>query len=90
MRRSTRNITASKKLVENDEIKALANKVVERKKTGKQQEQRRHGKPSKKNKLSASPPVNNKKNVLPDRPIEKAAPARSRAQEKRSRVFNSC
>jgi hypothetical protein len=86
MRRSTRNITASKKLVENGDSKALPKTDVKRKETGKEQEQRRHGKPSKKNKRSASPPVNNNKNVLPDRPIKKAAPARSRAQEKRSQA----
>jgi hypothetical protein len=86
MRRSTRNITASKKIVENGDSKAPPKTDVKRKETGKKQEQRRHGKPSKKNKRSASPPVNNNKNVLPDRPIKKAAPARSRAQEKRSQA----
>ena len=87
MRRSTRNITASKKLVENGDSKALPKTDVKRKETGQKQEQRRHGKPSKKNKRSDSPPVNNKKNVLPDRPVKKVAPARSKEAAKRSQAL---
>ena len=84
VRRSTRITTAPKKIVENGDSKALPKTVVKCEEIGQQQEQRRHDKRSKKNKRSASPPVINKEDVLPDRPIKKAAPARSRAQEKRS------
>ena len=87
MRRSTRIITASKKIVENGDSKALPKTVVKRKKTGQQQEQRRHRNPSKKNKRSASPPVNKKENVLPDRPVKKVAPARSKVAAQRSKVI---
>ena len=84
MRRATRITTASRKIVENGDSKALSKTGVTRKEFGQQQEQRRHGKRSKKNKRSASPPVIDKENVMPDKPIKKAAPARSRAQKKRS------
>ena len=89
MRRSTKGVRASKKIVENGDSKALPKTDEKRKKTCQQQEQRcddKKQRPLKRYKPS-SPPATKEKSVLPNRPVKKAAPALSKEAAKRSQAL---